>query len=101
MTSLTPEKTNDEALSLFRPCFVSRSEKEKIIAIKNNYLIQANFKITPNLVTMNQEKYCRERYLKSVHRSTPLLCCLDYLLWQIHVKFFKTLELVKQVSHLT
>ena len=88
MTCLTPEKTNDEALSLFRPRFVSRSEKEKIIAIKNNHLIQANFKITPNLVTMNQENYCRERYLKFVHKSTPLLCCLDYLLWQIHVKFF-------------
>ena len=100
MTSLTPEKTNDEALSLFRPCFVSRSEK-KITAIKNDYLIQANLKITPILVTMNQENYCRERYLKSVHRSTPLLCCLHYLLWQIHVKFLKTLELVKQVSHLT
>ena len=44
MTCLTPEKTNDEVLSLFRPCFVSRSEKEKIIAIKNNHLIQANLK---------------------------------------------------------
>ena len=43
MTSLTPEKTNDEALSLFRPCFVSRSEK-KITAIKNDYLTQANLK---------------------------------------------------------
>ena len=43
VTSLTPEKTNDEALSLFRPCFVSRSEK-KITAIKNDYLIQANLK---------------------------------------------------------
>ena len=43
MTSLTPEKTNDEALSLFRLCFVSRSEK-KITAIKNDYLIQANLK---------------------------------------------------------
>lgn len=43
MTSLTPVKTNDEALSLFRPCFVSRSEK-KITAIKNDYLIQANLK---------------------------------------------------------
>lgn len=43
MTSLTPEKTNDEALSLFRPCFVRRSEK-KITAIKNDYLIQANLK---------------------------------------------------------
>ena len=30
-------------------------------------------------------------------------CTADvhYLMWQIHVKFFKTLELVKQVSHLT
>ena len=28
VTCLTPEKTNDEALSLFRPCFVSRSEKK-------------------------------------------------------------------------
>ena len=44
MTSLTPEKTNDEALSLFRPCFVSRSEKKKITAIKNDYLNQANLK---------------------------------------------------------
>ena len=44
MTSLTPEKNNDEVLSLFRPRFVSRSEKEKIIAIKNDYLIQANLK---------------------------------------------------------
>ena len=44
VTSLTPEKNNDEALSLFRPRFVSRSEKEKIIAIKNDYLIQANLK---------------------------------------------------------
>ena len=43
VTSLTPEKTNDEALSLFRPCFVSRSEK-KITALKNDYLIQANLK---------------------------------------------------------
>ena len=43
VTSLTPEKTNDEALSLFRPCFVSRSEK-KITAVKNDYLIQANLK---------------------------------------------------------
>ena len=43
VTSFTLEKTNDEVLSLFRPCFVSRSEK-KITAIKNDYLIQANLK---------------------------------------------------------
>ena len=99
MTSFTPEKTNDEVLSLFRRCFVSRSKKK--ITIKSDYLIRVNFKITPNPVTMNQAKYCRERYLTFVRRSTPLVCCLDYLMWQIHVEFFKTLELVKQVSHLT
>ena len=87
MTSFTPEKTNDEVLSLFRPCFVSRSKKK--ITIKSDYP-----------VTMNQAKYCRERYSTFVRRSTPLVCCLDYLMWQIHVEFFKTLELVKQVSHL-
>ena len=41
MTSFTPEKTNDEVLSLFRPCFVSRSKKK--ITIKSDYLIRDKF----------------------------------------------------------